>query len=246
MMRDLRVVPITFRPVRYNPARRELRVATRVEIEIAFAGTDPRNAKTGRRVPSTPDFERLYDSMVVNHARDAERLVSQTQPTLGALGAHHAQQQRRSARGCSRSSTGASAWASTYASPRPPRRAPRRTTCATGSSTPTRPGPTRPSTSCSPATPPATYSIPTFHENVSGYGGEGDHPYSLLEGTDDVPEAFVGRLSFETLDAARDDRGEDPRLREDALPDRRRAGSRRPASWATSPPATPASRSSSG
>lgn len=43
-----------------------------------------------------------------------------------------------------------------------------------------------------------TYDIPTFYENWSGYSGEGDHPYSQLEGSDIFPEVFLGRMSFST------------------------------------------------
>jgi hypothetical protein len=41
-----------------------------------------------------------------------------------------------------------------------------------------------------------TYSIPTFFESYSGYGGEGDHPYTQLEGNDILADAIIGRLSF--------------------------------------------------
>ena len=43
-----------------------------------------------------------------------------------------------------------------------------------------------------------TYDIPTYYENWSGYNGEGDHPYSQLEGSDLFPEVFLGRMSFST------------------------------------------------
>ena len=43
-----------------------------------------------------------------------------------------------------------------------------------------------------------SYDIPTWTETMSGYNGDGDHPYSTLEGGDNFPEVFLGRLSFET------------------------------------------------
>ena len=37
--------------------------------------------------------------------------------------------------------------------------------------------------------------LETWYENVSGYHGEGDHYYSELEGSDVLPDVFLGRLS---------------------------------------------------
>lgn len=39
------------------------------------------------------------------------------------------------------------------------------------------------------------YNIPTFYESFSWYNGEGDHPYSLLDGDDIFPEVLIGRIS---------------------------------------------------
>ena len=39
------------------------------------------------------------------------------------------------------------------------------------------------------------YSIGYFTENWSGYSGEGDLPYSLLDGDDYLPEVYIGRIS---------------------------------------------------
>jgi hypothetical protein len=65
--RALRVVPITFQPVRYDPARQTIEVATRVEVEVHFAGVDLRNAMT-RHHNSIPDsFDRMYRATVVNY-----------------------------------------------------------------------------------------------------------------------------------------------------------------------------------
>ncbi|MCD4829661.1 MAG: T9SS type A sorting domain-containing protein [Candidatus Cloacimonetes bacterium] len=41
-----------------------------------------------------------------------------------------------------------------------------------------------------------SFGIPCWY--ASGGYGEGDHPYTMLDGTDLMPEAFVGRISIET------------------------------------------------
>jgi len=43
-----------------------------------------------------------------------------------------------------------------------------------------------------------SYDIPTWTDSWSSYNGEGDHPYSTLEGNDQFPDLFLGRLSFDT------------------------------------------------
>ncbi|MAJ44822.1 MAG: hypothetical protein CMF96_08805 [Candidatus Marinimicrobia bacterium] len=40
-----------------------------------------------------------------------------------------------------------------------------------------------------------SYNIPAFTESWSGYSGNGDNPYGLLEGDDVYPDAIVGRIS---------------------------------------------------
>ena len=42
-----------------------------------------------------------------------------------------------------------------------------------------------------------TYGLATYYENVgSGYSGEGDHYYTMLEGGDILPDVHIGRLSI--------------------------------------------------
>ena len=43
------------------------------------------------------------------------------------------------------------------------------------------------------------YAVPTFNESLSNYNGEGDHPYTLLEGNDDISDVAIGRLSIRSL-----------------------------------------------
>ena len=43
-----------------------------------------------------------------------------------------------------------------------------------------------------------SYPIPAWQENLSGYGGRGDHYYAMLEGDDILADAHVARVSFGT------------------------------------------------
>ena len=47
-----------------------------------------------------------------------------------------------------------------------------------------------------------TVSLPCWFETLSGYGGEGDHDYTLLEGGDILADVHLGRLSVTSDDGA--------------------------------------------
>jgi hypothetical protein len=65
--RGLRVVPITFSPVRYDPTQDRIEVAERISVEVRFAGVDLRNTPTAQHNRIPPSFDRLYRSLVVNY-----------------------------------------------------------------------------------------------------------------------------------------------------------------------------------
>jgi hypothetical protein len=44
----------------------------------------------------------------------------------------------------------------------------------------------------------ASYPVPAWSENLSGYGGHGDHYYTMLDGDDILADAHIGRVSFGT------------------------------------------------
>ncbi len=43
------------------------------------------------------------------------------------------------------------------------------------------------------------YYVSTWHESLSGYGGEGDHYYTTLDGDDILADVHIGRISFRNL-----------------------------------------------
>jgi hypothetical protein len=198
IMRGLRVVPITFHPVRYNPARGEAEILTRIEVVVDYSGFDPRNVMTERVIPLTRDFDELYRARVLNYEYDGGRSDDETATSLGTWVLIYRDSndvltrlqplidwRRRmgfNVRVASTAETGTTNTAirnwltSAYNTwPDPPEYV-----ALAGDAT-------------------GSYSLPTFNENVTGYHGEGDHPYSQLSGSDNVPEVFVGRLSFESL-----------------------------------------------
>jgi len=189
--RDLRVVPVTFRPIRYNPEQQTLRVADRMRVDVRFEGQDLRNVRSGGRRSIPPSFHRLYQDLVVNYEEpprgmsvepgtylvicpDDNAIVSRLQPLLD--------------------------WRE-----RKGQTVVLATTAQTGSTTDailsyiqaaydTWDPPLEYVTLVGDATTP--YRIRTWHENLSGYYGEGDDPYTKLEGNDVLSDIHIGRLSI--------------------------------------------------
>ena len=195
LFRDLRVVPVTFRPVQFNPVTGELRVARRIELEITFAGADLRADRQRDRIPTTPGFGRLFESAVINYgleedhprssaphlgtwvciARDNATVLDKLEPLVAwreRMG-YNAVLVTTSETGSS--SSAIKSWLEdayeTWEYP------PEYISIVGDAS--------------------GGFSIPTFYETFSGCGGEGDHPYVQLDGSDLWPDAFIGRLTAE-------------------------------------------------
>ena len=66
--RDLRLVTLTFRPIRYNPARRTLRVAQQVRVDVSFRGKSEENVLRSHRTTLAPTFDSLYRELVINYS----------------------------------------------------------------------------------------------------------------------------------------------------------------------------------
>ncbi len=195
LLRDQRVVPVTFHPVRYNPATGEVRVARRVELAVEYAGADLRCAKERATIRLTPGFDEIYRSLIVNYDPESYRQSGQIAPHLGTwvlisrndatviqkLQPLIAWRQRMGYNvvTVTTSTTGADpnsirTWLrNAYTTWEDPPEY----ICIVGDAT-------------------GSFAIGTFHENWSCYG-EGDHPYSMLTGEDLPPDAFIGRLSAE-------------------------------------------------
>ncbi len=190
VLRDLRVVPLRFAPLRYNPATGSLKVARTVRIDVSFEGQDAENElPSPASRPIAPSFDRIYRDLVVNYGGSREASLGVAPGTWVVICANDANvvsklqplltwHQRKG-----------------Y----PVRLA---TTAETGTSTSAIQTWLRNAYNTWPIPPEYVTlagdadAIPVWYENLSGYGGGGDHPYSQLNGEDILSDVNIGRLSF--------------------------------------------------
>ncbi len=195
ILRDLRVVAVTFQPVHYDPAAATLAVTREMDVTIEFTGDNATNSRPVRHSTIPPSFDRLYRSLVINYP-GAEALGATVAPGtwLVICPSDTAVTNRLSH---------LVAWRQRKGSP-----AVVATTAETGTQNTQIKAYIQNAFNNWPVPPEyvvlagdaqAPYSIPTWYENLSGYNGEGDHPYTTLAGNDILGDAHIGRLSFSSL-----------------------------------------------
>ena len=191
--RDLRVVPITFNPVRYNPGEERLEVAHRVRVDVQFAGQDLRNTKERHHRIIPESFHRLYQSMVVNYTGpgDDQNIGHGTYviicPNISSvLDRLEPLVEWRTRKGyevyvATTAETGTSrdaikAWLqskyNTWENP--------------------------PEYVALIGDTGGTIALPYY--TYGSYSGESDHPYTQLDGSDLLPEVHLGRISVDSYD----------------------------------------------
>ena len=191
LARGMRVVPITFSPVRYDAARQTLEVAHRIEVEVTFAGEDLRNVPTRTHATIPPSFDRLYSQMVVNYTgpRDGQRvslgsyvIIADTGTTIAT--ALEPLIEWRTRKGyevvlhqTTANATSIKSWLQTAYNTwdNPPEYV-----CIVGDAG-------------------GTIEVDTWYESLSWYHGEGDHPYAQLDGTDVLADVHLGRISVDSV-----------------------------------------------
>lgn len=194
IMRDIRMVPVTFNPFRFNAANQELRITTNLEITLNVSRSGGTNIKAGERKFSRA-FENIYRSTVINYeqfsTRDLEFQVpsylfiypndTQVETYLQEL-INWKHEKGFSVTAVSLAETGSSqisvlnyiqdAYDSWEDAPE--------YVCLVGDAA-------------------GVYEVPTGHYVDPPYNGEGDHVYAMLEGDDILADVIIGRLSFNTL-----------------------------------------------
>lgn len=192
--RDLRVVPITFQPVRYDPARGVIELSTRIAVTVRFTGVDRRNVKQRHRAIMPESFDRLYRSLVLNYTgpragqtvgRGCYVVIARNNDALDAATPliEWRTRQGYEVHAVTTQMIGSwtqqiKAWLSeayeTWENP------PEYVTLIGDAD--------------------GDYRIRTWFEEWSGRNGCGDVPYVQLEGDDVLPDAHIGRISIQEMD----------------------------------------------
>jgi len=193
IMRGVRVVSVTVQPFTYNPATGELSVMQNVTIRVNNDGSRGENEMT-RTMPASRCFEKIYASHILNweETRDVAapfqaRSILIIYPNSTSINDYVAQ---------------IADWKRTKGFD-----VTMVTTTETGTSNSnilnyiqnaynTWENP--PEYIILVGDVSGTFSIPTWYENFSYYNGEGDYPYTLLDGNDYLPDACIGRISIES------------------------------------------------
>ena len=188
--RNLEIVTVSFTPFQYQPLEQKLEIITSAEIELVETGSIADNAH--RPAKRSRVFEKLYESIIINYERfmsdeDFQKpsilyiLPSNSSNLMSTLNQLFNWRHKAGfvVNFASTNTTGSSASAiknyiqNAYQSWNDPPEYVALVGDASGS-----------------------YSIPTYYDNWSSYNGEGDFPYSQLEGNDLFPEVLIGRISF--------------------------------------------------
>ncbi|MCK4312703.1 MAG: hypothetical protein KAW88_08220, partial [Candidatus Cloacimonetes bacterium] len=194
IMRDLRVVTVTVNPFQYDPASEELRIIKNIDFVVNTNGIGGNNVKVHERKISR-FFEPLYKATILNYDeiisnRDdgyQEQCYLFIYPNDATIENYledlteWKHQKGFEVVAVSTSETGTTNTSiknyiqnayNTWENP--------------------------PEFICLVGDASGAFTIPTWFESWSWYNGEGDHPYTQLEGNDILADAFIGRLSFNT------------------------------------------------
>jgi len=187
VMRDFNVVRLTIQPFQYNPGTRELRVISSMKVKVITEGNEPIR---GERKLSR-SFEPIYKGTILNYSQIMGRPEYQSPCYLfiypNNTTVHNVleylidwkTEKGFEVHAASTSLTGTSTTSiknyiqNAYDNWENP-----------------------PEFVCLVGDHGGSYSIPTWFETISGYGGEGDQPYSQLDGNDVLADVMVGRLPF--------------------------------------------------
>ncbi len=197
IMRDFRVVQITLNPVQYIAETQELKIQKQLEVEIEIKDRPGSNEMENYNGYSYA-FTNLYESMIANFAYYRDAMMAPQSARILLIYGNNTDAifiaklnefitwKRQKGYEVNIASTVETGGSSTQAI--------HNYIQDQYDNVSTRPdfiillGDTN-----------GSYTIPTYTEQLSSYGGKGDYPYTFLVGNDYLGDAFIGRISAENL-----------------------------------------------
>lgn len=195
IMRDFRLVTIQVNPFSYDPQNQQLVVRDNIDLRISFTEEPGINEIQGELTQISSSFDKMYESFILNYADYRYQMYANTPPKyliiygtnsdpnfVASLNEFVLWKKQKGADIALASTASNEAGSSTTSI--------KNYIQAQYNNVSTRPdfviliGDTT-----------GSYTIPTF----TAPSGVGDYPYTHLEGTDTVGDAFIGRISAENL-----------------------------------------------
>lgn len=197
IIRDFRVIQINLYPVQYLAATNELSLINNFEIEIDMTGGTGVNELPAYASYSSA-FANLYESMICNFASYRDALVAPQGARILLVYGNNTDsvfltklnefvtwkcQKGYQVNVVNTTQTGGTS----------------NTAIKTYIQTQYNNPDTRPDYIILLGDTSGSYTVPTFTESFSSYGGEGDYPYTQLSGSDYLGDVFIGRISAENI-----------------------------------------------
>ena len=194
IMRDLRITNVTVNPFQYDPAKRELRIITEMEVTVIINGNRGENIKYSNR-PISRSFEPLYKASILNYEDIPMRDNIYQDPSYLFIYAYDDDvletlnylSEWKHAKGYEINTASTAETGNTLNDIK--------NYIQNAYDNWTNP----PEFVCLVGDAGGMYNIPTGHIDGGMYNGEGDQFYALLEGDDILADVHLGRLSFNTI-----------------------------------------------
>jgi len=195
ILRDFRIINIQINPFSYNPVTQALVVNQSIDLRIEFTDTPGINELPGEYTTFSPAFTNIYEAAILNFDDYRYQMYSNTPPRYLLIHGNNTDQnflnalnefvlwKRQKGADVDVASTAASSAGTTTTSIK------NYIQSAYNNAS------TRPDYVILLGDTQGTYTIPTY--TVSS--GPGDYPFTHLEGTDQVGDVFIGRISVENL-----------------------------------------------